>query len=508
MAGVSQLVVKKRVAFLFLFAACCLFFLALRMVWVQVVMNPRLTASALDQRLRPVPVDARRGTIYDRNGEKLAVSVSSDAVYAVPVEVKDPAGTAAKLAAVLDLEPKDVEGKLRRRASSEWIKKKIAPEIARKVRNLDLPGIGIVENPQRYYPNGSMAAQILGIAGIDNQGLEGLEVYFDRYLKGAPGRVEAERDAAGREIPGGIRRYVPPQDGDDVVLTIDKVVQYIAERELAKAIQETGSKKGVVIILKPKTGEVLAMANLPSFDPNDFNSYPAEYRRNTAVSDLYEPGSTFKVVTAAAALEERVTTPERRFFDPGYLMVGRDRVGCWLPGGHGSISFLEGVESSCNTVFGTLGKELGEKRFYNYIKAFGFGQATGIDFPGEAEGQVHLPGSIALVGWVNIGFGQGISMTPLQLLNAVAAVANEGRLMRPYLVKEIRKPDAEPIKVSKPTEIRQVVSTATAKELRRILRSVVLNGSGKRGDVEGYRVAGKTGRPDCRTRSRAGSTTR
>ncbi|MGE5508265.1 MAG: penicillin-binding transpeptidase domain-containing protein [Chitinophagales bacterium] len=501
MSKFSQLVVRKRVALLFLAAAGFLVFITGRLFWVQVVRKEFLTAHALDQRLHPVPIDPRRGTIFDRNGEKLAVSISADAVYVVPAEIaKDPrkakekaALVARRLHEILGVDEQEVLAKLARRSSSEWIKKKVPTEQARAVREAELPGVGVVENPQRFYPNHILASQILGIAGIDNQGLEGVEVWYDRYLKGVPGRVEAERDARGNVIPGGMKRYIPPHDGADLYLTIDRVVQYIAERELAKALKETGAKKGVAIVVKPKTGEILAMANLPSFDPNDFQAYPAQNRRNTAVSDTYEPGSTFKIVTAATALEERVTTPERRFFDPGFMRVGGHDIHCWLPGGHGSQSFVEGVENSCNVVFGTLGMEIGDERFYNYIRAFGFGQPTGIDFPGEADGVVHLPGTISTVGWVNVGFGQGITMTPLQLLMAVSAVANDGRLMRPYLIKEIKSQDGKDLRVTQPTQVRQVISPETARELRRILRSVVVNGSGKRADVPGYRPAGKTG---------------
>ncbi|MDI6870242.1 MAG: penicillin-binding transpeptidase domain-containing protein [Bacillota bacterium] len=503
MRKLSQLVVRRRVAFLFLLATGCLFFLAGRLFWVQVIKNSFLTSHALEQRLHPVPIDPRRGTIYDRNGEKLAVSISADAVYVIPAEVgrdrrkaKENAELVARrLAQLLHMEDREREilEKVQRRSSSEWIKKKVPPDQARAVREADLPGVGVVENPQRFYPNHSLAAQVLGIAGIDNQGLEGIEVAYDRYLKGLPGRVEAERDAHGNIIPGGIKRYIPPRDGADLYLTIDKVIQYIAERELGRALKETGAKKGVVLVVRPKTGEILALANLPSFDPNDYPAYPAEKRRNTAICDTYEPGSTFKVITAATALEERVTTPERQFHDPGFLRIGKHTIHCWRDGGHGTQTFVEGVENSCNTVFGTLGMEIGEERFYNYIRAFGFGQPTGIDFPGEADGVVHVPGSIALVGWVNVGFGQGITVTPLQLLMAVSAVANDGRLMRPYLVKEIRGAKGERLAVTQPTEVRQVISAATAREMRRILRSVVVNGSGKRADVPGYRPAGKTG---------------
>ncbi|MDI3280084.1 MAG: penicillin-binding transpeptidase domain-containing protein [Bacillota bacterium] len=493
MREVAHLTVKRRIAVLFLGAAAAVLFLWLRLIYLQVFLNPSLTGYALDHRLRPIMVDARRGTIYDRHSQELAVSVSADAVYAVPAEVKNPQETAAVLSKILDLEYGQVLARLTKRSAAEWIKKRLTPEEARAIREAALPGIGLVENPQRFYPNGTLAAQVLGIAGIDNQGLEGLEYQYDRYLRGIPGRVMAERDAAGREIPGGLRQYVPPREGYDLVLTIDRVIQYVAERELRRAMTETKARKGVLIVMDPRTGEILALANEPSYDPNRYNDFPVENRRNYAVTDLYEPGSTFKVITAAAALEERLVTPGRRFYDPGYIVVGGRRIRCWKAGGHGSQNFVEATENSCNVAFATLGLELGGERFYKYIKAFGFGEKTGLDFPGEAVGQVHPPDKMTTVGWANIGFGQGISVTPLQLLTALSAVANDGLLMRPYLVREIRERSGKVIERREPQPLRQVISREAARELRRILRSVVVNGSGRRAEVPGYRAAGKTG---------------
>ncbi len=491
MPRVTQIVIKRRIAIVLLLAVAFLFFLSFRMVQVQVFQNPRLKEYAFNQRMRPLPVDAKRGAIYDRNLQELAVSVSADAAYAVPADIEDPEATAKQVAQILGLDYEFVYKRLTKQSASEWLKKRISPEESQAILQANLPGIGIVENPQRFYPNHELAAHVLGIAGIDNQGLEGLEFYYDRYLRGLPGRVEAERDAAGREIPGGIKKYIPPVDGMDLVLTIDQVIQYITERELARAVKETNSAKGVAIIMRPTTGEILALANYPTFDPNEYQKYPAANRRNTAIADLYEPGSTFKIITSAVALEEGVTTPERRFFDPGYLVVGKHRLRCWKAGGHGSQTFVEAVENSCNPVFATLGMEIGEERFYKYITGFGFGSKTGVDFPGEAAGQVHKPGTIAQVGWANIGFGQGISVTPLQLVTAVSAIANGGILVQPHLASKVIGPDG--VQDLTPEPGRRVISEETAAQMRRILRSVVLNGTRRQADIPGYRVAGKTG---------------
>lgn len=493
MQTATELEIKRRVAWLFLFFSLFILLLAARMVQLQVVQNYSLTNLALKQRLWPVPVDAQRGMIYDRNMEKLAVSVSAAAVYATPVEVKDKPATARALASILH-QPQDVLlQKLQQRVGTVWIKKQVSDAEAKGVRSLRLPGIGVVENPQRYYPNGELAASTLGIAGIDNQGLEGLEFYYDRYLRGVPGKVVAERDAKGVEIPGGIHRYLPARDGDSLVLTLDRVIQFIAERELRRAVLETRAARGLLLVMNPRTGEILALATYPSFDPNDYADYPPQNRRNFAVTDQYEPGSTFKVVTAAAALEAGVTTPDRRFFDPGFVTIDGVTMHCWLPGGHGSENFVEATENSCNPVFAQLGVELGPERFYQYIRAFGFGEPTGIDFPGEAAGMVNKPGSVPRVAWATTGFGQGISVTPLQLLNAVCTIANGGLVMRPHLAREIRTPDGKLVKEFPPEVIRRAISPQTAASMARILRSVVVNGSGARADIPGFRVAGKTG---------------
>mgnify|MGYP005838723099 CR=1 FL=1 len=493
----SPLASRRRVAWLlvgcFAFAAV----LAMRLVYLQLVRHAHYTRLALEQRLRPLPLDPRRGTIYDRNGHKLAISVSADAVYAVPSEVADPEATARQLASLLDMPADQIAQRLRQPQAAVWLARRLDPETARAIRRLALPGIGLVERPQRVYPAGTLAAHVLGITGIDNQGLEGIELFYDEYLRGVPGRVEAERDAAGREIPGGLNRYLPAQDGYDLVLTIDQVIQYRAERELQRVVEETQADFGIFIAVEPATGEILAMAVYPTFDPNRYQDFPPERRRNRAVTDQFEPGSTFKIVTGSAALEAGVVSPGDRFFDPGFVLIGGGKVSCWRPGGHGSQSFVEATENSCNPVFATIGAQrLGAETFYRFIRAFGFGDRLGIDFPGEATGSVPVPGSLIhgeLLRWANIGFGQGVAVTPLQLAMAAATIANGGVLMKPRLVREIRAPDGRTLQRFEPVAIRRVLSPATAAEFARIMRSVVVNGSGRRAEIAGYRPAGKTG---------------
>ncbi|HHV61823.1 MAG TPA: PASTA domain-containing protein [Firmicutes bacterium] len=485
--------IRKRIASLFVIWALLLGLLAARLAYIQVLQHDRFRKLALDQRFYPVPVDARRGAIRDRNGHELAISVSADSIYAVPAEIKDPAEVAAKLSRILGENEGELQRRLTQRQATVWIRRKVDEKIAREVKKLGIPGIGFTEKGQRFYPKDSLAAHLLGIAGIDNQGLEGLEFEYDRYLAGVRGQIEAERDATGREIPGGARRFVPPKDGNDLYLTIDEVIQYVAERELDKAMADTKSKRGIVIAMAPKTGEVLAMASRPTFNPNHFLDYPDINRRNIALTDMYEPGSTFKIITAAAALEEGVVRPDSQFYDPGFIKVEDRVIRCWLPGGHGSENFVEATENSCNPVFASLGINLGVDKFYKYIKAFGFGQPTGIDYPGEASGSLQSPKRVGKVELANIAFGQGISVTPLQLLSAACAIANGGTLMKPMLVKKIVAPDGKVVKEFQPIPVRQVISPSTSRELSSILESVVLNGSGVRAQIPGYRVAGKTG---------------
>jgi stage V sporulation protein D (sporulation-specific penicillin-binding protein) len=464
-----------------------------RLFWVQVAKNEHYRKLALDQRLYPVPVDARRGTIRDAKGRELAVSVSADAVYAIPRDVDDPLETAKQVSKILGLDVGSVRKKLSEPQATVWIDRRVDPEKAAVLRKLNLKGIGFAERGQRFYPKDTLAAHVLGIVGIDNQGLEGIEVWYDSFLRGTRGQVRSERDATGKEIPGGVTEFIPPVDGNDLYLTIDEVIQYIVERELDKGMAELKAKRGMILAMDPKTGAVLAMASRPAYNPNRYFEEPDSLRRNPIVSDTYEPGSTFKIVTASASLEERVVRPDDTFFDPGFIKVGDRQVRCWLAGGHGSQTFVEATENSCNVVFATLGNRLGQERFYEYIQAFGFGSSLGIDYPGEATGLLQRPKNVGPVELANISFGQGISVTPIQLLSALCTIANGGTLMRPQLVSKIVDPDGFVVKEFQKDPIRQVISKETSKELSLILESVVVNGSGFRAKVPGYRVAGKTG---------------
>ncbi len=484
---------KKRITVLFFILLLIVIFFTGRLVWIQVINNEEYRSEALEQRLRHIKVEPKRGIIYDRNGKELAVSASSDTVVGIPMEIKNPELVAEKLAPILDMESKTIYERITRNASAVYIKRKVSEETAKKLRNLSIKGITFTEESKRYYPRGRLASHILGFAGIDSQGLEGIESSYDKHLRGTPGKIAVERDAAGRKIPEGVRNYIEPQNGDNIYLTIDEVIQYIAERELDRAMQEFNISGGTIIVMNPQNGGILAMANSPDYNPNRFAKFPQKYWRNRAISDSFEPGSTFKIVTIASALEEGIVNENDTFVDPGYIIVSGERIKCWKAGGHGSQTFAEVVENSCNPGFVQVGMRLGKEDFYNYINAFGFGQETNIKLPGEAKGLVYDYDEIGPVELATISFGHGITVTPIQLVTAVSAVANDGMLLKPRLVKEIRNREGELVQKNEPISLRKVITTKTARKTCELLENVVASGTGKTAQIEGYRVGGKTG---------------
>ena len=383
--------------------------------------------------------------------------------------------------------------KLKKRQAFTWIKRKVDDDVARDIKMLNLPGIGLTQESRRYYPNDNLAAHILGFTGIDSQGLDGVELTFDNYLKGRNGSIVVEYDAQGREIPAASHRFVKPIDGHNIYLTIDIVIQQIVERELERVMQETGAQAATIIGIDPHTGEILALANRPDYNPNDFAEYAPKLWRNIAVSNTYEPGSTFKIITTTAVLGEKVVSLTDRFFDSGSVEVQGRQIHCWKDGGHGSESFQEVVENSCNVGFVNAGLKLGSDSFYKYLDAFGMGQLTNIDLAGEAKGIVIKKAKVQPLDIATMSMGQSIAVTPMQLVTAVAAVANDGQRLRPQIVREIRDKNGEIIRGFQPDIVSQVVDKQTAQEVKKVLESVVENGTGKSAYLEGFSIAGKTG---------------
>ncbi|MDD2509643.1 MAG: stage V sporulation protein D [Syntrophomonas sp.] len=489
-------IVRKRIATLFFFFVIIFLLLGSRVFWVQFVKGAELSEKALQNRMRDVPVESKRGIIYDRNGNELAISVSADSVYAIPAEVCSKGQQkeiAAKLAQVLEMDEESLLRRISRNSSFEWVKRQIDPEKSKIIRKMDLPGIGLTEESRRYYPKGTLASHVLGIAGIDNNGLEGVDFYYDKLVGGTKGRIIIEHDAVNRPIPEATHKFIPPVDGANLILTIDESIQYITERELDKVFNERKAKSAAAIIMDVSTGEILALASRPTFDPNDFSAYPASNRRNYGINDSYEPGSTMKITTAAMALQEGVVNAESRFYCPGYIKVGKEVIGCPDRKPHGSQSFAQTIEKSCNVAFIQIGLELGLENYYKYLKTFGFGQKTGIDLPGEAEGILIPRASAQQIELATMAMGQANAVTPIQLLTAVGAVANEGKLMKPHILKQVIDDKGNVIKKVEPQVVRQVISPETARELCGMLEGEVVNGTGRNAYLEGYKVAGKTG---------------
>ena len=493
MASASHVTIRKRVAIFFLIGSLVMVGLMSRLVYLQFYKSTWLTENAVDQRIREIPVEAKRGIIYDRLGRELAISISTESVYAIPAEIRNHEETAAKLAAILNLDTNKLVSKLKKRQAFMWIERKIDADLAKRVKQLNLPGIGLTQESQRYYPHDQLASHILGFTGIDSQGLDGVEMTFDSYLRGRSGSIVIEYDARGREIPYSNHRYAAPIEGHNIYLTIDLVMQQIVERELDRVMKETQARAATIIVMQPQTGEILALGNKPDYNPNQFADYAPKLWRNNAVSNAYEPGSSFKIITVAAALGEKIVKLEDRFFDPGSIEVQGRHIRCWKHGGHGSQSFLEVVENSCNTGFVAVGLRVGSEQFYQYIENFGFGKHTGIDLPGEAKGITIDKSKVKPINLATISIGQSIAVTPIQLINAVSAVANDGKLNRPQIVREVRDKRGQIVREFQPDSVRQVISGEIARAEKGVLEKVVEEGTGKNAYIEGFRIAGKTG---------------
>lgn len=490
----TSILVRKRLTLVLLLAGLALVALMVRLAWIQFVMGEDLKNKALEVRMRDIPVEAKRGTIYDRNGKELVTSVSVDSVYAIPHQVENKRDAAERLAPILGMDVERLTKTLSKKSSFEWIKRKLEPDVSNRIKSLNLQGIHIVEESKRYYLHDTLAPHVLGFTGVDNQGLMGIEKTYDKELKGEPGRIVVEHDATGRKVPEAMHQYYQPTQGNSLVLTLDETIQYFVERELDKVVTKYRPKLAVIIVMDPKTGEILAMGNRPTFNSNDWKNVPRNvWDRNPAIWYNYEPGSTFKIITTSAGIQENVVKPSDKFFDPGFIKVADRRIRCWKGGGHGSQTFEEVVMNSCNPGFIEVGLGLGKERFYKYLKAFGFGNTTGIDLPGEAKGIMIPEKSATNLNIATMSIGQSIAVTPIQLLTAASAVANNGEMLRPHLVKEMRDHTGKVIKEFKPESMGQVIEPESARQVSTLLENVVAKGTGSKAFVEGYRVAGKTG---------------
>jgi cell division protein FtsI (penicillin-binding protein 3) len=463
-----------------------------RLVSLQVLQAAELTARADRQHQKSVTMEGARGTVTDRHGKVFAMNVEVPSIFGVPTSLDSPANAARSLSPVLHIRREEIEKKLRQDRHFVWLARKVEPEQGRRLEQLSIDGIGMVMEGRRFYPKGPLLAHVLGFVGMDGVGLEGLERRYESQLHGEKRLTILQRDALGRTVfPKDLREQVPAT-GQALTLTIDEVIQYIAEKELEEAVDHARAKSGTIIVMEPRTGAVLAMAVSPRFDPNAVASLTADRWRNRALTDTYEPGSTMKVVVAAAALEERVMMPGSMLFGEN----GRMTIANTTIHDHeklGWMTFAQMIQKSSNIGAAKTGMLVGDQRLYRYLQAFGFGQRTDIDLPGEVSGLLKSPREWGRRSLASISMGQEVGVTPLQMITAVSAIANDGVLMKPYVVAEVRDQKGQRMKEILPQVKRRVVSPATAHTLTTIMEGVVSSGTGTKAAIPGFRVAGKTG---------------
>lgn len=500
-------VIRRRLA-LFLGVVFALFvILSGRLFYLQVINAEELQRMAQAQWTSQSVIAPTRGEIQDRNGLTLAMSATAYTVSASPRQIKNSSAFAKTLSPILDMEESVILEKISDKTKGGVvIKRQLLRETAQQIKTMQaeftaagsevLSGLYLEEESKRYYPMGAFASQVLGLTTIDGVGQAGLESALDDYLLGKSGMILEEIDGKGRELAYSTSEYVPAVDGGNVVLTLDASIQSFAEKAAREALSVNGAKSVRVLVMNPKTGEILAMVTKPDYDLNDPPRNDVEtltaLMRNTVISDSYEPGSTFKILTMAAALDAGVTNVNEGFYCSGSITIEGGKIHCW-GNPHGAETTAQALQNSCNPVFVELALRLGIERFYDYMELFGIGSVTGVDIPGEASGIVIPRSSVKRVDLARIGFGQSVAVTQIQLLTAACAAVNGGNLMRPYIVKEIYSGDGELIEKTEPTVVSNPISEKTSATMRKLLEDVVTKGGGRNAYIEGYRVGGKTG---------------
>ncbi|MFQ7260012.1 MAG: peptidoglycan D,D-transpeptidase FtsI family protein [Christensenellales bacterium] len=491
---------------------CSLAALSVRVGYIMLTKDEEYQNKAYEQQTRDRLITPKRGSILDRNGVGMAVTESVSSVSVIHAQIKDKEATATALSEILELDYDDVLEDIEERVALKRIKTKVDNETAAEIRALELPGVMIDEDIERTYPYCTLAANVIGFVGKDNQGIIGLESKYEDYLKGKAGKILTQTDSKGLRVSDAEER-VEPISGDNLVTSIDVVIQQYAEQEIKAAVEAKGAKSGLIIVMNPQNGEIYAMANYPTFDLNEpftindpelakaWDTFTAEEKndylnrmwRNKAINDTYEPGSTFKIVTASAGLEEGVITPDSPFTCTGSMTVGGRQIKCWrYPRTHGEQTFVQGVRNSCNPVFMQVAERIGADKFHEYMIKFGFNEKTGIDLNGEAVGILHKKDDIGPVELATMSFGQTFQITPIQLLRAAAAVVNGGRLITPHFAVKTIDDDGFTQKVFEWPDGGRAISEETSEKMRAILESVVAEGTGNKAQVDGYRIGGKT----------------
>lgn len=509
---------KRRIAIGFFLMAILLTVLVFRVAWIQIVDAEEYTRKAIDQQTSDNPIEPDRGIIYDRNGKELATSTTCYTLYVRPAQFtydkseEEISGMAAKLAEVLGKESETVYKNVTKETALVTMAQYMDKETADAVRALKYSGLEITEGTKRFYPLGNFASQVLGSVTIENSGRTGLELEYDQYLSGVEGRWVKNTDISGNELVEGTEEYHAAQEGLNIVSTLDETIQYYAEKAIAEGMEKTGAKRIMCLIMDPETGDVLASAVTPGFDPNNATAVDEEDKeayskmnnderlaylykkwRNPIVSDTYEPGSTFKLITASSALEEKAITLTDTFSCNSRITVAGITLHCWSYRNHGTQTIQEAVGNSCNPVLAKVAAKLGKNTFYKYLDMYGITSKTGIDYPGEAGSIVQSLSNVGPVELATIGYGQGISVTPIQLLTAVNAMGNDGVLLEPRYVKALTDSDGNVVEEFDPVIVRQVISEKTADEMCKMMEYVVSEGGGGNAKVTGYRIGGKTG---------------
>ena len=469
-----------------------------KVFYIQVIQYNKLNKYAESLWSRNLPIEGNRGIIYDRNGVVLADNITTTSLVIIPNQVVDKEATAKQISDILGSDYQDMLEHVSKKSSIERVHpegRRLSYEIADKIADLKLPGVYLIKESKRYYPYDTLMSHTIGFVGIDNQGLSGLELMYDDYLTGEYGAIKYFSDAKGSRLDLN-EVYEKPQDGINMTLTINYDIQASLERELDNAVTKYNPDQALGIAMNPKTGEILAISSRPNFSPTNYQNYTVEeINRNLPIWMTYEPGSTFKIITLASSLEEKIVDLDNdNYYDSGATKVENATIHCWKHGGHGAQTYLQVVENSCNPGFVQLGLKLGKDKLFNYLKLFGFGMKTGVDLNGEGAGIIFDLAKVGPVELATTAFGQGVSVTPIQQITAVSAAINSGYLYKPYIVKTLNEPETNSVVLeNKPTVVRKVISDETSSKVRYALESVVTNGTGRPAFIDGYRVGGKTG---------------
>ena len=490
--------INKRIKIILLLFGFILLMVIFKVFYVQVFDYKKLSNLASDLWSRNLPIEASRGKILDRNGIVLADNVTTTSLVLVPNQIKNKKEVTKELAKILNVSYNEMKKHVFKNTSIERVHplgRRLSYEVADKIEALKFDGVYLLKEAKRYYPYKTLLAHVLGYVGIDNQGLSGLELQYDKYLTGEAGAIKYFSDAKGNKLTLS-DVYVKPQDGMNLQLTIDINIQKSVERELDNVVNMMNPDMALAVVMNPKTGEVLAMSSRPTFDPNNYKNYSSEVlSRNLPIWASYEPGSTQKIITTAASIEEKVIDIyNEHFFDSGGVTVDGARIRCWKAGGHGDQTFLQVLQNSCNPGFVLMGERLGKEKLFSYLDLFGFGQKTGIDLNGEGKGIIFPLSRVGNVELATTAFGQGISVTPIQQITAISAVLNGGNLLKPYVLASVLEPETGNVMYqNKKTVVRKTISKETSKTMRYALETVVALGGGKAAYIDGYRIGGKTG---------------